>query len=128
MLKLKTTDLLLQVLLIVAIIMAFIIGSETFEPVWLVIAYGLVQALSIIIHLLAGPRPWKSRALRKYHHIGMLLVFAALLIALFKPTVDKYDMSGFAIMIYTTIPAALLALFYTVITFIEWEKMKKATR
>jgi hypothetical protein len=28
-------------------------------------------------------------------------------------------------LVYATIPAILMALFYTVITYIEWKKMKK---
>jgi hypothetical protein len=129
----KSIDLFIQLLLLAITGVVYILNDpERFSPLFIVLAYAAVQIISIFVNLGAGPQPWKMKAGRKIHLIGILLVLAAIVVALMQDSFrstgdkeDKYSMPGLGTLVYTTIPAILLALFYTVITWLEWKKMKK---
>jgi apolipoprotein N-acyltransferase len=89
-----------------------------------IIAFAVLQIVSLLVHLGAGKQPWKESLLRKIHLVGTVVVILIMIYGLSKPTEDKYDMSGLGIIFYALVPAALVALFYTVITFLEWKKLK----
>ena len=89
-----------------------------------IIAFAVLQIISLIVHLVYGKQSWKESSLRKIHLIGTGVVILIMIYGLAKPAEDKYDMSGLGIIIYALIPAALVALFYTFITFLEWKKLK----
>lgn len=81
-----------------------------------------LQIISLLVHTtVPKDTPWRS-PWRKYHAIGMLVVLAIIFYGMVKPTEDKYDMSGLGVMVIALIPAAMVALFYTVITFLEYKK------
>jgi amino acid transporter len=130
---LKTLDLFIQLLLLALTGFVYIINDpEKFSPLFIVLAYAAVQVISLFVNLGAGPRPWKMKTWRKYHLVGVLIVLAAIVVALIQDSFrttgdkdDKYSMPGLGTLVYTTIPAILLALFYTVITWFEWKKMRK---
>ena len=96
-------------------------------PAIAILAFAGLQITSLIVHAGLRNKPWKEIRLRKIHLIGTGIVILIMLFGLFKPPEDKYDFSGLGIIIYALIPAAAVALFYTVITFLEWKKMKKQT-
>jgi len=89
-----------------------------------IIAFAILQIISLLVHFVYGKQHWKESLLRKIHLIGAGVVLLIMIYGLAKPVKDKYDMSGLGIIIYALIPAALMALFYTVITFLEWKKLK----
>lgn len=128
----KKTDVFLQTGLLILICTSFIAGdTDLVNPLAFIIALALVQVISIVIHLIAGKRKWKKSTWRKIHHTGTLLVLGALLIALMQDTAghtgskeDKYAIPGLETAIYATIPAILLSLFYVVISWAEWRKLK----
>ena len=126
----KSIDLISQLILLVLMVAAYFINDpEKLSPIMIVLIFAGVQIISIIGNLGAGPQPWKMKALRKYHLIGMALVLVAIVVALLQDSTgykeDKYSMPGLNTLVYATIPAILLALFYTVITWLEWKKMQK---
>ena len=126
----KSLDLFIQVLLLALMVGAYFINDpEKLSPIIIILAFAVVQIISIIVNLGAGPRPWKKTSWRKFHLIGTALVIAAIMVALIQDSSgrsgDKYSMPGLGTLVYTTIPAMLLALFYTVITWVEWIKIKK---
>lgn len=121
----KVFDLSIQATLSVLIILAFIFYNSNSRPLDMLIVFALAQIVSIIIHLIIGRQPWKQSHLRIIHHAGTLIVLAIMAFAILKEPKYPNDMSALGLVIYTTIPAILLALFYTVITFIEWKKMKE---
>jgi hypothetical protein len=129
----KSLDLAIQVLLLGLMIVAYLLNDpEKLNPMLLILAYAIMQIISIIANLSAGPQPWKKTSLRKFHLIGTALVLAMLVVALMQDSSgrtgdkdDKYSMPGLGTLVFATIPAILLALFYTVITGVEWQQMKK---
>jgi phosphomannomutase len=129
----KSSDLFLQLILLVLTGFAFIIEeSKKFNPRIFILAFAFVQIISIIIHLAAGPQSWKKKGERKFHLIGTGFVIIALIVALMQDSSgrtgdkdDKYGMPGLGTLLLATISAILLALFYTVITYLEWKKLKK---
>lgn len=130
----KSFDLLMQLGLLLAIVVTcFIADPEKLSPIAFVSGFAAVQIISILVHLASGPRPWKMPALRKYHLIGTALILAGIVVAIIQGEAartgdkdDKYSMAGLGTLVWLTIPALLLALFYTVITFIEWKKIRKS--
>jgi glucose-6-phosphate-specific signal transduction histidine kinase len=128
----KSIDFFAQIGLLAMIILAFIIDNyETLNPMLFIMGIALVQIISILTHSIAGHQVWKKKAWRKYHLIGTALVFAILVVALVQDSSgrsgdkdDKYSMPGLETLIYATIPAILLSLFYVVITGVEWKKLK----
>jgi hypothetical protein len=136
----KSLDLFIQLLLLVLLGAAYLIGNSeklsigllTESPIILILAFGGMQIISILVHLAAGPQAWKKSSWRKFHLIGTALVLVAIAVAFIQDSTgrtgdrdDKYSMPGLETLVYATIPAILLALFYTVITWFEWMKMKK---
>jgi glucose-6-phosphate-specific signal transduction histidine kinase len=127
---LKSLDFIIQIILLAIIALAFIIDDfEKLNPFIFIIAFGIVQIISIIVHLASGPQKWKKTTWRKFHLAGTAIVLVAILVAFIQDSsrFNNYEdsMPGLGILLYATIPAILLALFYTVITGIEWMKVKK---
>lgn len=137
MIRYKPIDLFLQLFIVLVILVGIISGSnETISPISYFIALGLVQLISLLIHSVAGPQPWKQYKLRKIHFIGTLIVIALVIFAFLQDSFtpasgdkdDKYGMPGLATLVYTMIPVILLMLFYIVITWIEWRSVKKLNK
>jgi hypothetical protein len=130
---LKSADFFLQIILLALTVIALIISdAETINPILFLFGFALVQLISIIAHAAAGAKSWKMAKWRKIHHIGMLLVFALLFIALLQGSGgrsgdkdDKYSMAGLGTVLFAVIPAVALAAFYLVITWKEWLNIKK---
>jgi hypothetical protein len=131
--NLKLADLFLQIGFAVAIALALIISdANTINPMLFLFGFALVQLISIIAHSAAGAKSWKMVKWRKIHHIGMLLVFVLLFIALLQGSGgrsgdkdDKYSMEGLGTALIAVIPAIALAAFYLIITWKEWLNIKK---
>ncbi|MBI5856175.1 MAG: hypothetical protein HZB42_00890 [Sphingobacteriales bacterium] len=129
----KAFDLFVQLILILIIAAAFIISDpEKLNPLPFILVYGGLQIISILAHFAYSNQAWKKVAWRKYHLIGTALVVAGIIFAILQSSAarsedkdDKYNMAGLETLIYITIPAILLALFYSVITFAEWNNMRK---
>lgn len=126
----KLLDFFSQLLLIVLTALSlFLHYTEKLNPIRFIIAFAIVQIISIIVHLAAGPQPWKKKGMRKTHLVGTVLVLIAIGIAFVlgssRNTGHEDNMAGLGILLYVTIPAILLAFFYTVISGIEWMKIKK---
>ena len=122
----KSIDFFLQLILIMTIITGYINPeAEDIAGIGL-LAFAGLQIISLLVHALLTRISWKEYRLRKIHLICTGIVILIMLFGLFRPSEDKYDMSGLAIVIYALIPAAATALFYTLITFLEWKKMKKS--
>ncbi len=130
---LKSADFFLQIAFATALAFALIISdTNTIKPMLFLLGFALVQLISIIAHAAAGAKSWKLPKWRKIHHIGMLLVFALLFIALLQGSGnrsgdkdDKYSMEGLGTVLIAVIPAIALALFYLIITWKEWLNIKK---
>ena len=120
----KTFDLFSQLLLIVIVLVSLPFESASAITSISLLGFAGLQIISLIIHGVSWKKEsWRS-GLRKFHTIGTLTVVAIMIVALLMPAEDKYDMSGLGIIFYALIPAAFVALFYTVITFLEWNKLK----
>ena len=124
MYRYKTFDLFGKLAAILAILMGLIAADErgAVISIGLLVLAGL-QLISLLVNGFFGPAGWKS-PLRRWHLIGTGLVLAVMIYGMVKPAEDKYDMSGLGIIIQSLVPAALVALFYTVITGMEWKKMR----
>ncbi|MBL7746876.1 MAG: hypothetical protein JNM19_05575 [Chitinophagaceae bacterium] len=128
----KLIDFFLQIILILISIVSMIAGNaETLNPGLFILTLGLFQIISLLVNVAVGPQTWKKAAWRKLHLIGIGLVILLIIIALTQSSAartgdkdDKYSMAGLETMIYALIPAILLCLFYTVITYVEWKKIK----
>ncbi len=123
MYRYKTFDFFGQLAAILAILTGLIADeSGALASIGLMVLAGL-QLISLLISGLYGPAGWKS-PLRRWHLIGTGLVLAIMIYGMVKPAEDKYDMSGLGIMIQSLVPAAIMALLYTLITGLEWKKMR----
>lgn len=129
----KSIDFFLQTGLLIFIVLAFITDdADTLNPMLFILLLGVMQIISLLVNMLAGPQPWKKRGWRKIHLIGTALVLALIIIALVQDSSrrtgdkdDKYGMPGLGALFLATIPAILLGLFYVAITFAEKRNMKK---
>lgn len=129
----KSIDLFVQLLLLALMAVAYFINDpEKLSPILIVLVFAGVQIISILVNLGTGPQSWKKTNWRKFHLIGVTLVIVIVIVALIQDSSrsavdkeDKYAMPGLGTLLFATIPAILLALFYTVITWFEWMKMKK---
>jgi hypothetical protein len=129
----KTLDLFVQLILILIIGVAFVVGDpEKLNPLPFILAYAGLQIISIFANFAYSNQAWKKIAWRKYHLIGTALVIAGIIFSMMQGSAarsgdkdDKYNMAGLETLIYITIPAILLALFYSVLTFAEWNNMRK---
>jgi len=128
----KLIDFFLQIILITISIVSMVAGNaETLSPGFFIIALGLLQIISLLVNAAAGPQTWKKAGWRKLHLIGTGLVILLIIIALTQSSAsrtgdkdDKYSMAGLETMIYALVPAILLCLFYTAITYLEWKRIK----
>lgn len=130
----KSIDLFLQLIVVFIVLLGLVLdNTETIAPFSYYILLGLIQLISLLIHIAAGPQPWKKTKLRKIHLIGIVIVIALVIFAFMQDSFggssgdkeDKYSMPGLATLAYTMIPVTLLMLFYTVISWVEWRTMKK---
>ncbi len=129
----KSFDLFFQIILLIILAVTFILNdAEKLSPLIIVLPFAAIQIISIFVHLAAGTQSWKKTAWRKIHLAGILVVLAIIIVALLQDSWrstgdkdDKYDMPGLGTFLFAMLLAALLTLFYTVITYIEWKKMKK---
>lgn len=123
MFRYKTFDLFGQLAAILSILTGLIADeSGAMTSIGLMVLAGL-QLISLLVNGFYGPAGWKS-PLRRWHLAGTALVLAVMIYGMVKPAEDKYDMSGLGIIIQSLIPAAVMALFYTIITGLEWKKMR----
>lgn len=123
MFRYKTFDLFGQLAAILSILTGLIADeSGAMTSIGLMVLAGL-QLISLLVNGFYGPAGWKS-PLRRWHLAGTALVLAVMIYGMVKPAEDKYDMSGLGIIIQSLIPAAFMALFYTIITGLEWKKMR----
>ncbi len=121
----KSLDFFLQIILILVVIGGYLFSESSATSTIGLLAFAGLQIISILVHFGASGKTWKMIQLRKIHLIITGLVILVMLYGLTRPSEDKYDMSGLGIVIYALIPAIATALFYTIITFMEWKKMKK---
>lgn len=129
----KSFDLFIQLALLVLIGTAFIIRDpEKISPLLFILVYAGLQIISILVNLASGSQLWKKSVWRKYHLLGTGLVIGGIILALIQSSSartgdkdDKYSMAGLETMVYITIPAILLALYYSIITYAEWRTMRK---
>lgn len=121
----KSLDLFLQITLILVVIGGYIFSESSATSTIGLLAFAGLQIISILVHFGETGISWKMISLRRIHLIITGLVILVMLYGLARPSEDKYDMSGLGVVIYALIPAIATALFYTVITFIEWKKIKK---
>ena len=117
----KSFDLFTQFILLLTVCIGCALQYGALTSISL-IAFAILQIISLIVHIGYGIQSWKESLLRKIYLVAVGVVLLIMIYGLVKPPVDKYDMSGLGIIIYALIPAALVALFYTVITFLEWKK------
>jgi glucose-6-phosphate-specific signal transduction histidine kinase len=129
----KSIELFLQLVLLLMTTIAFVINDyEVLNPIIFILAIALLQVISLVINQAAGSQFWKKKIWRKYHLIGIVVVILLIIVASIESSSarngdkdDKYSMAGLETIIYATIPAILLCLFYVFITFAEWKNLKK---
>lgn len=126
MLTFKSIDLFSQLAFILAAVTGPLLDQRGAVLSISLLAVAIIQIISLIIHASIGKTAWKS-PLRKWHLAATALVILVMVYGLFKPGEDKYDFSGLAILIKALIPAAFVAAFYTVITWLEWKKIRQGT-
>lgn len=120
----KNLDLFGQVTLILLFIIGRLINGADQLAAIALLSFALLQIISLITHAVIGKKSWKEAFLRKIHIIGTVIVILIMLAGMMQKPEDKYDMSGLSTVIFALIPAILLALFYTVITYLEWRRIK----
>jgi uncharacterized membrane protein len=129
----KSIDLFIQAGLLLFISIALIMDDpDSLNPGPFILTFGAWQIISILANLAAGPQSWKMKALRKYHLLATALLVLLVIIAFIQNDAartgdkdDKYSMAGLGLLIIITIPSVLVSLFYSVITFLEWRRIKK---
>lgn len=129
----KTIDFFSQALLLLLIATAFILDDDNFlNPGVMLLIFAGWQILSLLVNMFAGPKSWKMKAWRKYHLLGIGLVLLMLVVATIQSDAartgdkdDKYSMAGLGTAIFAVIPAILVSLFYVVITYREWQRIKQ---
>jgi hypothetical protein len=125
----KGIDVFLQTGLILIVLSGlFINNEETISTPNYLVALGIVQTVSILIHLFIRVE-WKKLSWRKVHHIGTLLVIVTLIIIfnLEKPANSNNQYYGLGAIVYTSVVALALVLFYFIISWIEWRRLKTAS-
>jgi|CXWL01.1.fsa_nt_gi cellobiose-specific phosphotransferase system component IIC len=128
----KSIEFFLQAgLLLLTLLAAIMDEPEMLNPIVFGVAFITVQITSIFVNLAAGRQYWKKAQWRKFHLIGIALVLSLIVVAVVQDSAgstgdkdDKYSMAGLGTLLYATIPATLLSLFYVVITFFEWKKLQ----
>jgi heme/copper-type cytochrome/quinol oxidase subunit 2 len=133
----KSIDLFLQLIVLVIVLLGLALNDpESISPFSYYILLGVIQLVSMLIHMAAGPQSWKKVKLRKIHLVGTVIVIALVVFAFMQESFsghsddkeDKYSMPGLVTLVYTMIPVTLLMLFYTVISWLEWRTMKKLSQ
>ncbi|MBL0154306.1 MAG: hypothetical protein IPP93_12790 [Chitinophagaceae bacterium] len=127
MLKLKTADFFVQVILIALIALMYAFESGNSSPLPFIVTLGMVQVISIGAHLMTGQHDFTIR-LRKFHYAGTIGVIILIVIGFAIPSKDKYDSGGAWIVLWAMIPAILLTVLYTVITGVEWDRLKRIVK
>lgn len=124
----KAIDVFLQTALVLIILAGVAIeNAETVSPANYLVALGIVQSVSILINLFVAGN-WKKLQWRKIHHIGTLLVIVTLVI-IFKieaPENSNKQYYGLGALFYTSAVALILVLFYFIISWVEWRRLKSA--
>lgn len=128
----QSIELFLQLVLLLMTTIAFVINDyEVLNPIIFILTIALVQIISLIVNQAAGPQFWKKKGWRKYHLIGIAVVILLIIVASMESSSakngdkdDKYSMAGLETIIYATVPAILLCLFYVFITYAEWKNLK----
>lgn len=131
----KTIDSCLQVALLIPIGFGLMFNNtEKLNPIVFILLLALTQIISILVNMAAGKQFWEKTTWRKYHLIGTGLVLLLIVVAFLQDSSrhtgdkdDKYGMPGLLTMVYATIPAILMSLFYVVITLEEWKNLSKKT-
>lgn len=129
----KSIDFYLQVISLLMIAIAVIINDqEKINPLIFVFAFAMLQIISILLHFFTGLQTWKKSTWRKYHLVGTGIVLSLFIIAFIQDSSgrshdkdDKYSMAGLEIVVWATIPAILLSLFYIIITWKEWKNIQQ---
>lgn len=121
----KRFDFISQFLLILIIIPACFFDNEGAITSVSIISIGILQIISLLAHAVMGKQGWKENTLRKIHLIATGVVILIMLYGFFKPAKYNNDLSGLGIIVYALIPGAVVALFYTYLTFVEWKKFKR---
>ena len=129
----KSIDFYLQVISLLMIVGTTVINKPGIaNPVIYIFLFACLQIVSILLHFFTGLQTWKKSIWRKYHLIGTAIVLLLIVAALIRDSTgrsfdkdDKYGMPGLEILIWTTIPAILVSLFYTFITWKEWRNIKQ---
>ncbi|HQW43926.1 MAG: hypothetical protein IPP02_03370 [Chitinophagaceae bacterium] len=129
----KSIDFYLQVISLLMIVATTVINKPGIaNPVIYIFLFACLQIVSILLHFFTGLQTWKKSIWRKYHLIGTAIVLLLIVAALIRDSTgrsfdkdDKYGMPGLEILIWTTIPAILVSLFYTFITWKEWRNIKQ---
>jgi hypothetical protein len=103
----KTFDLFSQLVLILIVLVSLPFASNDAVLFAALLSFAGVQIISLIIHGVNWENEsWRS-PLRKFHTIGTVVALVLIIFGL-------------------GIPAAAMALFYTLITYLEWKKSKQA--
>lgn len=131
--KYKAVDFYLQVFSLIMIGLSILINQpEKINPVVFIFIFALLQIISILLHFFTGLQTWKKSSWRRYHLIGTVVVLILLIIAFIQDAGgrshdkdDKYGMPGLEMLIWATIPAIVLSLFYVIITWQEWRNIKQ---
>lgn len=129
----KAIDFFLQTALLVMIPLSFLfITAGVVNPGMMLILFGVVQLISLLIHLFLPAQPWKKKKWRRIHLIGTLLIIAIMLTALLTDNGggshdkdDKYSIGNGIIVIYMVIPAIFFSLLYYYITEEEWRFLRR---
>ena len=117
----KSIDFYLQVISLLMIVATTVINKPGIaNPVIYIFLFACLQIVSILLHFFTGLQTWKKSIWRKYHLIGTAIVLLLIVAALIRD-----GMPGLEILIWTTIPAILVSLFYTFITWKEWRNIKQ---
>ncbi len=129
----KSVDFYLQVIALIMIGLSIIINQPAkINPMVFILLFALLQIISILLHSFTGLQTWKKSSWRRYHLIGTGIVLILLAIAFIQDAGgrsqdkdDKYGMPGLEMLIWATIPAIVLSLFYIIITWQEWRNIKQ---
>lgn len=122
----KLLDCLVQLLLITAVIISYFLDDpETINPLVLILSFGVVQVISIVAHFFTGPQAWKLIKWRKVHLVLTGIILLLVTIAFLSDSLSLGEEAAIEILLLISIPAIIISLFYTLITFIEWRRMKQ---
>lgn len=128
----KSIDFYLQVISLLMIVATTVINKPGIANPVIYIFLLHACRLSAFCCIFTGLQTWKKSIWRKYHLIGTAIVLLLIVAALIRDSTgrsfdkdDKYGMPGLEILIWTTIPAILVSLFYTFITWKEWRNIKQ---